>query len=177
MSAASPGTYADVLGLRVVRAYTDQPIPAEELSAILEAARWTGSAKNVQGWEFIAVDGEHLEMLATAGNFTGPIRNSAVTVALVETPDGIPFDIGRVAQNIMLAAAARGLGSCPITLHKTDRAVEVLGIPDGFSCRYAVALGYPFEEGEQRQREERRAGGMGGRKPMAELVHRQRYGS
>jgi nitroreductase len=172
----SPETYERVLGLRVVRSYTDQAIPEQEMAAILEAARWTGSSKNRQSWEFIVVDGDRLAALATAGSFTDPIRNSVAAIALVQTPEGNPFDIGRAAQNVMLAAAARGIGSCPITLHHDDVAAEVLGLPAGFSCRYAVSLGYPSTEDELRQRQVRRAGGMGGRKPIAELTHSQRYG-
>ncbi len=172
----SPETYNRVLGLRVVRAYTDEPIPPTEMDAILEAARWTGSSKNTQGWEFIVVEGDHLDTLATAGSFTDPIRNSTTAIALVQTPEGNPFDIGRAAQNIMLAAAALGIGSCPITLHDTDRASEVLELPNGFSCRYAVALGFPFNEDEKESRQTRRISGMGGRKPVEDLIHRQRYG-
>ena len=37
----SPETYDQVLGLRVVRSYTDQAIPEQEMAAILEAARCT----------------------------------------------------------------------------------------------------------------------------------------
>ncbi len=123
------------------------------------------------------VVGDRLEVLASAGKFTDPVRNSTATIALVSTPEGNEFDIGRVAQNIMLAAAARGIGSCPVTLHHQERAVEVLGLPDGYSCRYAVTLGYPFDEGEERLRRARRSDGMGGRKPLTELVHHQRHGS
>ena len=172
----SPETYDRLVGLRVVRAYTTEPIPPAEMDAVLEAARWTGSSKNTQGWEFIVVEGNHLDKLAGAGSFTDPIRNSTATIALVQTPDGNPFDIGRAAQNVMLAAAANGLGSCPITLHNADRASEALGLPEGFSCRYAVAIGYPSQEDEQRLRKARRAGGMGGRKPIENLTHRQHYG-
>ncbi len=174
--AASPEMYDRILGLRVIRAFTDDPIPPIEMAAILEAARWTGSSKNVQGWEFIVVDGDHLAALAGAGNYTDPLRNSAATIALVQTPDGNQFDIGRAAQNVMLAAAARGIGSCPITLHHTEKAADALALPDGYSCRYAIAIGYPFDEGELRMRRARRSGVMGGRKPVDELTHRQSYG-
>jgi nitroreductase len=173
----SQEVYDRVVGLRVVRSYTDEPISEADLGAILEAARWTGSSKNVQGWEFVVVTGDQLDVLASAGKFTDPVRNSTATVALVMTPDGNGFDIGRAAQNIMLAAAARGIGSCPITLHHETRAIEVLGLPDGYECRYAVALGHPDAEGEENLRNARRAEGMGGRKGLGELVHRQRYGS
>ena len=172
----SPEMYERVLGLRVVRAFTEDPIAPEHIAAILEAARWTGSSKNRQGWEFVVVDGDRLAALADAGDFTDPVRNSATTIALVRTPEGNSFDIGRVAQNVMLAAAALGIGSCPITLHHKGTAAEVLELPEGFSCQYAIALGHPFEEGERRLREARRAGGMRGRKPIDALTHHQRYG-
>lgn len=173
----SPETYRSVTGLRVVRAYTSDPIPADTLESILDAGRWTGSSKNVQGWHFVVVDGQQLEVLASAGKFTDPVRNSAITIALVESPEGNPFDIGRAAQNLMLAAAALGIGSCPVTLHDRDRAVEVLALPEGFECRWVVALGVPYEEGEERLREARRSGGMWGRKPLEEVVHHQRFGN
>lgn len=172
----NPTAYDHIRTLRVVRAYADQPITQDDLDAILEAARWTGSSKNVQGWEFVVVTGDRLETIASAGNFTDPVRNSTATVCLVKTPDGNDFDIGRAAQNIMLAAAARGVGSCAISFHDTDRSAEVLGLPDGYVCRWGVSLGYPSVEGEKRLREARRTGGRGGRKPTAEIVHHQAYG-
>lgn len=171
-----PDAYEHIRSLRVVRAYADRPLADDDLDAILQAARWTGSSKNVQGWEFIVVTGDRLETLASAGKFTDPVRNSAATICLVRTPSGNDFDIGRAAQNIMLAAAARGVGSCAITFHDADRAVEVMQLPDGYSCTWGVSLGYPFVEGEQRLREARRSGGLGGRKPLSELVHHQVYG-
>ena len=104
-----------------------------------------------------------------AGDFMTPVRNAPVAICLVEEPDGYEFDSGRVAQNIMLAADALGMASCPVTLHRDHVAAEVLGLPEGRRCRYAVALGYPAEDA--------RPGRSGGRKPMRELVHRNWYGS
>ncbi len=170
-------TYDRVRGLRVVRAYTPDPIPTDDLSAVLEAGRWTGSSKNVQGWSFVVVEGDQLDVLASAGSFTDPIRNSAAAVAIVRTPEGNDFDVGRAAQNMMLAAATRGIGSCPITLHDAARAAEVLELPDGFSCRYAIALGVPDEPAELAARAERRRRGVTGRKNLDELVRRQVFGS
>ena len=170
-------TYQDIVGLRVVRNYTDEQIDSGDLEAILEAARWTGSSKNTQGWAFVVVEGvDDLEELATAGNYTQPIRDSMVTICLVKTPDGNDFDIGRTAQNVMLAADTLGIGTCPITLHDSERTAEVLDLPDGHSCRYAVAMGHPDVEAEHEAREARRKRGVGGRKPMSEVVHRGKFG-
>ena len=173
----SPAAYRHILGLRVVRRFRPDPIPPEEMTAVLEAGRWTGSAKNRQGWAFIVVDDrEGLERMATAGNFTGPVLAAAATVVLVRLPNGHDFDLGRVAQNIMLAAAARGLGSCPVTLHIRERAREILAIPEGHEATWAIALGYPDEEAEPEQRRQAAAAGFTGRRPLAEVVHRGRFG-
>ena len=39
-----------ITGLRVVRNYRAEPVSSEDTAAILEAGRWTGSAKNRQDW-------------------------------------------------------------------------------------------------------------------------------
>lgn len=174
----SPSTYDDVRDLRVVRQFLPTPISPADLEAILEAARWTGSSKNRQGWAFVVIDDrEGLERVASAGHFTSPILNSTLVIALVKTPDGNDFDIGRAGQNIMLGAAALGVGSCPITLHDTERAREVLDLPDGHECHWVVALGYPDVSAEEASREAARARGMRGRKPLEKLVHRGAFGS
>jgi nitroreductase len=88
---------------------------------------------------------------------------------------GYDFDTGRVAQNLMLAAAAIGLGSCPVTLHDDAAARLVLRLPDDAYCRYAVALGYENKQAEQEGRQEQRSRLPVGRKPLDELAHRNHW--
>jgi len=162
-------TYDEILGLRALRSYENRPVSPTHLGQLIEAARWTGSSKNLQNWSFIVVDDpQQREALAGAGDFTDPVRAAPLTIALVQEPAGYEFDTGRLAQNIMLAADALGLASCPITLHRDEVAAEVLGLPEGRRCRYAIAVGYPSESAAPRR--------FGGRKPVEELLHRNRYG-
>jgi nitroreductase len=160
-------SYDLIMKLRAIRDFRSDPISEDDLGAILEAARWTGSSKNRQDWSFIVVTGDRLQELAEHGDFTDPIRRSAATIVLVKEEGGNMFDIGRVAQNIMLAAKAIGVASCPITLHRSAQAREFLGAPDGTETRYAVALGYPGDEASPRR--------FGGRKPAQAVVRYQRY--
>jgi nitroreductase len=167
-------TYRTIKGLRAVRHYESRPLDPADLAAILEAGRWTGSSKNVQGWIFVVVEQpEARERLATAGDYTDPIRRAAAAVALVKTVAGNDFDIGRAAQNVMLAADARGVASCPITLHHDDVARRVLELTDGQECRYAIALGYPDRAADAAARAQRRAAGAGGRKPADEVIEKR----
>jgi nitroreductase len=159
--------YDLILTLRAVREYQSRPLAEADLAAILEAARWTGSSKNRQDWSFIVVTGDRLQGLAEHGDFTDPVRRSAATVVLVKEEGGNLFDIGRAAQNIMLAAKAIGVASCPITLHRSADARAYVGAPEGAETRYAVALGYPADHVTPSR--------FGGRKPAAEVVRHERY--
>lgn len=160
--------YDFVMGLRAIRDYEPQPLSNEDLGAVLEAGRWTGSSKNRQSWTFVAVtDRDRLEDLARCGDFTQPVLDSAATIVLVQEPGGNEFDIGRAAQNMMLAAKAIGVASCPITLHREKDAAASLGVPDGAVGRYAISLGYPTDDA--------RARNFGGRKPAADVVKIDRY--
>lgn len=161
-------TYDFILGLRSIRDYEPQPLSKEDLGAILEAGRWTGSSKNRQSWSFIAItDSQRVQDLAEHGDFTQPIRDSAATIVLVQEPDGNMFDIGRAAQNMMLAAKAIGVASCPITLHRERDAATQLGVPEGAVARYAIALGYPTSDAKPRP--------FGGRKKAGEVVKLNSY--
>ena len=160
-------TYDFILGLRAIRDYEDRPIDEEDLTAILEAARWTGSSKNRQDWSFIVVTGDRLQGLADHGDYTDPVRASAATIVLVQEPGGNMFDIGRASQNIMLAAKAIGVASCPITLHRDGQARAFLNAPSDRTTRYAVALGYPAPSAAPRR--------FGGRKDHAAVLHREVY--
>lgn len=161
--------YEFILGLRAIRSYRDEPLADDDLEAVLEAARWTGSSKNRQNWSFVVIsDKDRLQELAACGDFTDPVRASAATIVIVQEPEGYEFDTGRVAQNIMLAAKALGVASCPITLHRDGDARQLLGVPEDRRTRYAVALGYPSQEASPAR--------WGGRKPAEDLVYRERYG-
>jgi nitroreductase len=163
-------TYRTILALRANRSFSSDPIAADDLASVLEAARWTGSSKNTQNWSFVVVDDpSQKNTLCSAGDFTTPIQNAPAAICLVENPGGYEFDTGRLAQNIMLAADALGLATCPITLHRSDLAAQILDLPDGYRCRYAVAIGYPGSTPGA-------AFPSGGRKPLAELVHRNTFG-
>lgn len=164
-----PSRYDAILGLRAIRDYADRQLSDPDLGAILEAARWTGSSKNRQRWSWIVVqDPDQRARIAGCGDFTAPVQAAPTLLCLVQESEGYEFDTGRLAQNVMLAAASIGVASCPITLHREEAAREVLGIPDGARCRYAVTLGYPAEGAAARR--------FGGRRPLGEMTHRDRYG-
>ncbi|MCZ6631577.1 MAG: nitroreductase family protein, partial [Actinobacteria bacterium] len=60
--------YDFIIRLRAIRDYKADPLTTEDLEAILEAARWTGSSKNRQDWSFVTItDPDRLQGLAEHG--------------------------------------------------------------------------------------------------------------
>lgn len=165
--------------IRVVRRFSRQPVEAAVLDDLLEVARWTGSAKNRQPWRFVVVrDPAMRANLADCGvrSFAAPLRDAPVAIVLVQRPEGYEFDMGRVAQAIIIAATTFGLGACPVTLYDEDRAHQLLSVPTDHRCRYSIALGYPDEGAEQELRQRLpKLLPRHGRLPVSELVHEGRF--
>ena len=172
------GTWEAIDSVRVVRTFADRPIEPAALERILNAGRRAGSSKNLQRWAFVVCgDREHLRELSTVGPYAGHLAGATVAIALV-TPDphaegaplSIEFDIGRAAQNMVLAAWELGIGSVPATVYDQARAAELLGLPDGMHCEYVLSFGYPADEAVLTAPKR-----VGGRRPLAELVHQERW--
>lgn len=171
--------------LRAVRLFSKQPIPAPVLDDILDAARWTGSSKNSQPWELVVVeDRDTLVRLAHLGQFAGHLAGARLAVVLVM---GAPYgrtalDAGRLAQNIMLAAWAHGVGSCIASLFPDEnerRAREILGVPDDRTVHTAISLGYPQNADALRVSSappEVRSSVPLGRRSLHDLVSWERFG-
>ncbi len=163
---------------RAVRAFAARPIEEDALRRILDAGRRAHSAKNRQRWAFIVVrDRDRLRALSTLGPFAGHVAGAAVAVALV-TPDprgpdaslSITWDLGGAAAQMMLVAWELGIGSCPATVYEPGRARELLGYPADMHCEYLLSFGYPADpsvlDAPNRP---------GGRRPLADLVHQERW--
>jgi nitroreductase len=164
-----PGPVAEAMARqRAIRHYTAEPVTDADLAMLLEAAYRTGTERNRQRWAVIVItDPGQRQRLAAHGDHTRPIQAAPLVLALVQEAGGYEFDTGRIAQNIMITATALGLATCPVTLHRDDAARHLLGLRDGQRCRYALAIGHPHPGA--------RPARLGPRRPLQELIHRDRY--
>ena len=167
-----------IASLRVVRAFADRPLDPAHLEAILQAGRHAGSSKNLQRWTFIVVrDRSRLQDLGGVGPWAGHIAGAALAIALV-TPDpnapdaplSILFDLGRAAQNMVLAAWELGIGSVPATAYEHDMTRQLLGYPEDQRCEYLLSFGYPSDPGDLT-----RPPKAGGRRNLDALVREERW--
>ncbi|HYK27118.1 MAG TPA: nitroreductase family protein [Streptosporangiaceae bacterium] len=167
-------TWDAITSRRNVRSFSDQPVSAEHLDQILEAARRSPSSRNTQPWDLVLVtDREKLRELSTVWVGAGHVASSAATVALIVSgdPEGerrVQFDLGQLTMSIMLAAADLGVGSGHSSVGDQDKARQLLRLPDGKRCAFMVSLGYPAGRPlAPIKRPDRR--------PFDEVVHRETW--
>lgn len=143
-----------LLRVRQVREFTDAPVAAEALDAIVDAARWSGSSRNTQPWRFVTLRStETLRAIAGAGlPQTRSLQSATAAVAIVlpeEKGAGISnaFDEGRAAERMLVAASFVWLGAGIAWILPDVRPLvaELLELPDGRFVRTVVALGHPTD--------------------------------
>jgi nitroreductase len=165
--------------LRAVRQFRPDPIPKEVVDAVLDVARWSGSASNRQPWEFVVIhDKETLRVLSKVEGFASHLAGASVAIVLVMAVEQgriehETYDEGRLSERIMLAAAAYGVGSSIGWFRRrgmTD-AKAILGIPQERLVRTAISMGYPDEQARRARPKHPQA-----RKSLADSVHDERYG-
>ncbi|HVV11754.1 nitroreductase family protein [Amycolatopsis sp.] len=167
-------TWDALTARRNVRAYTDEPIPAEHLDRILEAARRAPSSRNTQPWDFVVVtEREGLRRLAEVWQGAGHVAHSAATIALVAPAresegERVQYDLGQVTAHIMLTATDLGIGSGHSAVGDQALARELLGLPEDRVCAYLIALGYPADRPLRPIRNPNR-------RAFDDVVHRERW--
>ena len=137
-------------------AFSDQPVPEEDLRALFEAARWSASNFNEQPWRYIVAtrkDPEEFErLLSCLDELNQPWAKTAPVLALgcaalKFARNGQPnttaeHDLGAASTYLSMEATNRGLSVHQMAGILPDRAREVYRIPDGFRPLTALAIGY-----------------------------------
>jgi nitroreductase len=161
--------YRAVVDKRDQRVYLPKPIPEEALRRILQAGRMTGSSKNREPNRFVVVtEREGVRALGALSPWGRWLAHAAAVVVITQV-EPHEFDAGRCAQNMMVAAWAEGVGSCPAHLPEADVA-RLLGIPTDVQVNRVIGFGYvdPARAAPPVAVARRRL-------PLTELVHRERW--
>jgi len=157
-------TFLAIASKRDERRYADRAVAEDDVLRILDAGRLSGSSQNKQLWNFVVVS----DTAALADAVWAPenVQTAGLVVAIVG--DAGMFDVGRCAQNMMLAAWDRGVVSCPNGIKDAGRAAELVG----GEVKMILSFGYPVRELDVEARSAEEWSAAAKRKPLDDLVIR-----
>jgi FMN reductase [NAD(P)H] len=184
-----PDAIAPLLDRRVVRRYTDQPVPDSLLDALLSAAQSAPAKSDLQQYSVVVMRDPPrikqiadwigtMDWIATAPVFLvwcGDMRRGQRLCEMHDMPHAnnnldtflnTAVDCSLAMAQFMAAAEAVGLGSCPISYVRShiERVSPLLGLPSGVYPLAGLSVGWPVF---------RRPTSM--RLPPSIVVHRERY--
>ena len=179
--------------------YKPDPIPDDVLDRILEAATRAPSGSNRQPWRFIVVRDREVKRRLGELYREGQRRASGSPSTREAGEEPVHFSIGMedvpvlvmvcvelwpmrttetyrgasiypAAQNLMLAAAAHGIGTRLTTIwqHCYADVASLLGVPEDWAMSALIPIGYPQPPDH-----------LGGsrRKPVSEVTYHDRWGN
>jgi nitroreductase len=157
-------TFLAIASKRDERRYADRAVSDEHVARILDAGRLSGSSRNTQLWTFVAVS----DTAALADAVWAPenVQTAGLVVAIVG--EAGMFDVGRCAQNMMLAAWDLGVVSCPNGIRDPEKAAEIAG----GEVKMILSFGYPQRELNVEGRSAEEWSASAKRKPLHDLVIR-----
>ena len=142
------------------RFFQNHPVSIEVLKGLVNLARLSASAANLQPLRYIlSVDPEKnarifpcLGWAAYLKDWSGPEegeRPSGYIIILAETEkanEHIGCDYGIASQSILLGAREKGLSGCMIGSIKRQQLRDVLNIPEPLKILLVIAIGKPKED-------------------------------
>jgi nitroreductase len=157
---------------RQIRRFTDEPLDEAALHEILEVSRWSGSSMNGQPWTFLVIRDRSIRArIGEITRYASFVALAPVAIAIVmpgQDPESDAYDEGRVAERMLIAASALGLGA---GIGWTDGTAEreavggLLGVTPPSFVRTIVSIGHPTQEAGRP-----RTGPGTGRRPLPEFV-------
>lgn len=168
--------YELIRNRRSIRKYKPEPVPRKIIERLLEAAMWAPSGKNIQNWHFFVLQGryrdEYLQYSQKAWDAIRPTLERRLKPSLYEFTQRFFYTLGdapviifayskpdpdennqtamggvyMAVQNLLLAAEAEGLGTCPMgspleVKEEVNRFLRVEGTDLELIC--GITLGYP----------------------------------
>ena len=137
-----------------------KPVSTDTLKELVEAARLTPSAGNLQRLRYLAVT-EKSDVLALTkevkwagylSDWDGPTDDEAPTAYLIllspESTGVSQIDVGIAAETILLAAAEKGIGGCMILNFPREELTERYDLAGKYKIELMISIGVPAEKVE-----------------------------
>lgn len=162
---------------RCVREFSEKQVPDEDIKFLIDCARYAPSGFNMQPWSFLVIKNkdimrkisdhgkkslipmlepmkdisskarDFLVFLKTKG--TDMFYNAPVLIIILGNKNAptVDYDCPMAAQNMMLAAHSKGIGSCWIggvqPALMDESFLKELGAPEGYKAIAPLIFGYP----------------------------------
>jgi len=163
---------------RSIRSFLSSAISDREVESLIESATWAPSAGNLQPWEFVVVRDQGLkERLAEEALHQWWIAEAPVVVVacaderrssrVYGTRGKVLYcicDVSAAVENFLLAAHAKGLGSCWVGAFHDEGVARLLELPSGVRPIAILPVGRPAERPQPPSR-----------RPVSELIHFERF--
>lgn len=166
-------------------------VSAEQITALLEAARWAPSCFGDEPWHYLVwnrstdpTGWERAFACLMEGNQVW-VKNAPLLLLAVATPNfsfngdanrWAQYDTGAASENICLQATALGLVAHQMGGFDPDKAKAAFNIPADHACMSMIAVGYPgaLEQLPEVLREKEQAPRQ--RKPLADIAFAGTWG-
>jgi nitroreductase len=153
---------------RSIRTYEPKPVSREIIAEIVDCARLAPTAMNDQPWDFVVLtareDLGRIPPMLGHGEF---IANAAFAIlVLAKATNYAVEDCSAATENLLIAAAAHGLGSCWVAGTKQPygpAVVKAFGAPEDRQLIAIVSFGYPAEAPQIEKR------------PLSDVLHWDRF--
>lgn len=160
MNRKATPVYKAIISRRTIRRFKQRPIPKSVLLRLINAARLSPSAANLQPLEFIIITDKDIGAkifphLRWAGYITPygipapnkrPVAYIAVLVNKAKAqPKYTSYDVGAAVENILLAAWEENIGGCWMQAINRGKIKEILNISKDYRLDSIISLGYRAE--------------------------------
>jgi nitroreductase len=152
-----------------VRQFRSDAVDRELLEQLVDCGRRAPTARAEEPWEFVVVT-DH-DMRATIGRTTDHgkfIAEAPACIAVFCRDTKYYLEDGCAAtENILLAAAALGLGACWVAGDKKAYADDIrrtLQVPEGYRLVSLLAVGHPSDERPPKDK-----------RPLKEVLHWEKF--
>lgn len=153
---------------RSIRTYKNETIPNDTIEEIVDCARLAPTAMNDQPWDFIVVTQRKLleQIPPMLGHAEFIARAAFAVLVLARDTLYALEDCCAATENMLIAAAAHGIGSCWVAGTKQAYGPVVaraFGAPEGRHLVSIVAFGYPAEVPQVDKR------------PLPDVIHWEKF--
>ncbi len=163
------------------RAFKPDKVSKEKIYKILNTARWSPSAANMQPARFLVLDNEEsiskLKPALMEGNYWA--LKAPVFVIVFSKPEldyqsdnlkYYAFDSGQAVMSLQYAAVDNGLMAHPMAGFEGKKIKEIFNIPEDMDIMVVIAIGYKGDSSTLDEVTRKKDSKERTRKPLSELV-------